>query len=620
MNILLIQPLLFPPAYLIKEPKLFFSSKDSQIIQEDKLIIPSGAEVSFETYFNAFSIGKWLEYTKLDNLTLHLEIQGNVEIKAYHAVGFVNEDLLNKGKGKLSDDEYLQKVNTQGYRVNRKETPCTITQEGDNYYVKFNQLYDEGILYVTIKAITDSILYRGGYETEYNESSLNTIKIAIGICTFLREDFVAENVNHILSDIIANHKSSLAEKCEVYITDNGQTIDINLFKNDKIHIYPSPDLGASGGFARAMIEAMIYDKAKSFTHIILMDDDILLYPAVLERTYYLLMMLKEKYQKSTIGGSQFLLDRKSVQYENGALYRDTTTYIGRSNHKYFDMRYPGSVSSNEVINEVNYTGWWFACIPREIVTDNNLPMPFFIHYDDAEYGVRNIDNGLIFLNGICVWHPAPVNKGPFWITYYNVRNRLITMFSRGIGMKNFIKYIMAISKMFLFHITRYEYKRAALIQKGMKDFLKGSAAFIETDALGLHEALLGNKITYIAPEKAGVRRNTIVSCHHKNFLMAGLTQLFCNLLPAKDKVLAVDGKYYNIPYRARKLYIYDDKIDKGYILERNQKAFFKLLFSYIMTVWKLFWRYNGLLHDWQEAKQTLTSLHFWEKYLGLNKN
>ena len=56
MNILLIQPLLFPPAYLIKEPKLFFSSKDSQIIQEDKLIIPSGAEVSFETYFNAFSI------------------------------------------------------------------------------------------------------------------------------------------------------------------------------------------------------------------------------------------------------------------------------------------------------------------------------------------------------------------------------------------------------------------------------------------------------------------------------------------------------------------------------------------------------------------------------------
>ena len=64
--------------------------------------------------------------------------------------------------------------------------------------------------------------------------------------------------------------------------------------------------------------------------------------------------------------------------------------------------------------------------------------------------------------------------------------------------------------------------------------------------------------------------------------------------------------------------MYDDKLDKGYILERNQKAFFKLLFLYQKLTLKLFCRYNRLLHDWQEAKPVLTGLPFWEQYLGLN--
>ena len=348
-----------------------------------------------------------------------------------------------------------------------------------------------------------------------------------------------------------------------------------------------------------------------------MDDDIMLYPAVFERTYYLLCLLKPKYQRAILGASMFLVDYPSVQQEIGALYKDFVAYIGQANHKFFDMRNPAAVSANEVVNPTNYTGWWYACIPQAIATESNLPMPYFIHYDDVEYGIRNINNGQIFINGICVWHPAPDNKGPFWITYYNVRNRLVTMFSGCLSRKSFVKYLLANSKQFLFHITRYDYKRASLILEALKDFLKGPQAFIEQDALALHQKLAGSKITFISPEEAGVDRNSIVRHHHKNFMVAGIIQLFCNLLPAKDSVWAVDGRYFNIPYRAKKLYIYDDKSDKGYILERSQKVFFKLFFAYNSAAWRLFWRYKGLLHDWQGAKPTLTSLSFWEKYLGL---
>ena len=616
---MLIQPLLFPASNIINEPELFLRGINPQNTSSNKLFISAGSTVSLETYFNAFSIGKWREYTNLDNLSLSLVIDGEVEIKAYHAVGSVDNELLKKGKGKLTEKEFLQKVNSQAYKTTREEIPCTVSKHENNYSVKFNQLYSDGILYVVIKAFSDVVVYGGGYETDIDESSLNPVKLAIGICTFRRETALTVNVNCLLREIINNPASPLKDKLEIYIADNGQTLDIGVFDSDMVHVLPNLNLGGAGGFTRTMIESMFYDKAKEFTHVIFMDDDILLYPAIFVRSFYLLQMLKEEYQKAILGAGMFLDDQPAVQQEIGAIYKASGTYIGRANHKYFDMRNPDAVAANEVINETNYTGWWFACIPRTIATTDNLPMPYFIHYDDVEYGLRNVKNGQLFINGVCVWHPSPDNKGPFWITYYNVRNRLITMFSNTLGRKNYIKYLVSITKVFLFHITRYEYKRAELLLQALNDFLKGSAAFINADALCLQQALVNNKVTYISPEDAGIGRKSIVSRHHKNFLIAGFTQLLCNLLPAKDKVAAVDGKYFNIPYRAKKLYIYDDKQDKGYILERDEKAFFKLLFCYNRTVWKLFWRYSGLLHDWQKAKPTLTGLPFWERYLGLNK-
>ena len=71
---MIIQPILFPPNDLIKEPELFFNCVESMGVSNDKVVIPAGSELSLGTYFNAFSIGKWLEYTKLDNLFLSFPI------------------------------------------------------------------------------------------------------------------------------------------------------------------------------------------------------------------------------------------------------------------------------------------------------------------------------------------------------------------------------------------------------------------------------------------------------------------------------------------------------------------------------------------------------------------
>ena len=617
---MLIQPILFPPKNLINEPELFFRGVDSQNILENRLIVPAGSELSLETYFNAFSVGKWLEYTNLDNLSLHLTIQGEVEIKAYHAVGSVDADFYAKSQGKYAEEELIKLVNEKVYNAVREEVDINISKEAAEYTVKFPHLYKDGIIYVTIRAITDVALLRGNYSTEYDESLLNPVKIAIGICTFKREKAVYGNVDRIISKILNNPKSPLKDKLEVYIADNGQTLDKNKFDSDKIHILSNPNLGGSGGFTRTMIEAMLYDKAKAFTHIIFMDDDILLYPPVLERTYYLLRMLKKEYQQAILGAGMFMLDRCYLQQEYGSVYRPDVLYIGKASHKFFDLRNIDAVSANEVVSKSNYVGWWYACIPKVVVNENSLPLPFFIHFDDVEYGLRNLDNKEIFINGICIWHPAAGSaKNPIWIKYYDIRNRLITMFSTGLEEKDLKIYIKKVTKSFLLKIIRYEYAEAQMILKAIQDFLSGPDTFIKKDALSLHSKLSESKKLYVSPEELGIKRENIIKKHISNYKLAFLEQFFWNFLPAQKEIKAMNIQYYNIPCNSKKVYLYNEKLDYGLLMERDIKKFFGLLFPFIKVTHALSNQYKKQMSDWQAAKSTLTSLSFWEKYLGLKQ-
>ena len=247
-------------------------------------------------------------------------------------------------------------------------------------------------------------------------------------------------------------------------------------------------------------------------------------------------------------------------------------------------------------------------------------MPLFIHYDDAEYGIRNIKNGLLFINGICVWHPSPVNKDPFWMIYYNVRNRLITMFSKRIDRADFDKFIINITKKFILKIIRYEYSDARMMLDGLQDFLRGPNTFVTLDAVLLHEKLIENKELLFTPEDVGVSLDRIIKKRHPNLKKAVIIQVFCNLLPARKKICSINLEYYNIPYFADKVYLYNEKTGKGTINKRNQKEFFRLLFLFLALRRKLKKNFNRMLHDWQAAKPTLTSLSFWEKYLGLKKD
>ena len=165
------------------------------------------------------------------------------------------------------------------------------------------------------------VFYGGEFYTEVEEEKIRNVKIAIGICTFKREAYVTKNIGILNEHIIENQNSDLNGHLEVFVSDNGQTLDIDQLSSEKIHIVKNKNTGGAGGFTRCMIEASrANEKGMGITHMLLMDDDIVIDPESIVKTYKILSLLKEEYKDSFIGGAMLRIDKQYSQVESGAVW------------------------------------------------------------------------------------------------------------------------------------------------------------------------------------------------------------------------------------------------------------------------------------------------------------
>ncbi len=68
-------------------------------------------------------------------------------------------------------------------------------------------------------------------------------------------------------------------------------------------------------------------------------------------------------------------------------------------------------------------------IPRQVAEELGQPLPLFIKWDDAEYGLRAAEHGYptVTLPGAAIWHMAWSDKDDAidWQAYFHLRNRLV---------------------------------------------------------------------------------------------------------------------------------------------------------------------------------------------------
>lgn len=600
---MVIQKLLFPREDICEEWNMYYRGVEKEAYRDGMIYLKAGETISLQTYFNSFSVAKWKKYTNIDDLQLELYMTGEAKITAKHVTGHAHHD---------ADPGDNTKQCYWADAADYEDAKAEVTKQDAGYQVRFETLYEEGLVYVEITAQTELCIQGGAYIT--NTLPSNPVMIAVGICTFKREPFVIKNVNRIIDEILTNDESPLYGHMEAYISDNGQTLASDTFDCAAVHLFGNRNVGGAGGFTRDIIEAVYLRENSPFTHVILMDDDIALDCNVLERTYAFLQFLKPAYQKSMVGGELFELAKRYRQFEAGALFYHTTI---QSYNQKWDMRNEDCVAANEIENDVNFGGWWYNCIPVSFIQEKQLPIPVFIHRDDVEYGARNYENGTILLNGICVWHEQGPNKAPNAMNYYDVRNDLIAMCdlptraTKGQIMNHITRGVLG-------NMLRYRYEVVECMFQGLTDFYKGPSYFMQLDPIENHKNLARFNYKFESPEIFSVDLTQLKE--EKTEDMTGhpfLRAALCQLLPTKNETRVSGLKDVGVAFRARRIYLYDVYRDAGFMAEKSWKKMFSLLGQYICIMNKIMFFHEKVNRQWCEAKKEYTSLEFWKAYLQL---
>ncbi|PWJ66364.1 Glycosyltransferase, GT2 family [Fibrobacter sp. UWB15] len=606
---MILQNILFPKEDICKETELYYRHPSKQFGK--KIILPPNQTISFDTYFNSFSIQKWKEYTVIQNLNLNLKVSGQCRISLYEATLIKDEVhtrlLLSKDK-------------------NSKENEITLS------FPDVRNLH--GICYFTITSDDGHCeIIDGFYGTEIDSKSINRVKIGIGICTYKREQFILKNLKAIQDAIFDNPESELHDNLEIIVSDNGETLQNYNYTHPKVKIFPNINAGGSGGFTRCMIEAIKAQENLNLTHFLLMDDDIVLDPAVLTRTYKLLQLLKSEHQDKLLGGAMLKIEKPNEQLEYGARRSSNLNkkWINQNNYN-FNLSDFFYVLKNDLTHTFppEYNAWWFCCIPFKLVKPNNLPLPLFIHGDDIEYGCR-IGKKIILINGIVVWHSFQ-NKYTPSIVYYDSRNRLITSIIRDPSTSTttyqLLKFILA---NYISFVCRYMYNDWDFFSFAIKDLCKGAKFFQEADPIQLHFSLMKSAETKRKTCEGLPRRflseERIEKTYPKmqDFTISQKILLMCSILNAFSPL----GKW--APICTNNL-CFQSLLGHNFIVWKNTenategirlkkspikaiKAFVNMLALQILIMRK----WNKIKKEYIAVAPELTSIDFWEHYLKLKK-
>lgn len=601
-----IQSIQFPSVKTSTEEAAFFrrSNDDTEfLLDNERIQFDKHASIWFDTYFNSFSLEKWKKYTLLGNLSLTLKYKGRFQVKILQCV--------------RSDLRVITNV-LSTHELSSVEDVAEQT-------IQLEDLPDAGIIGFYLYALEEDSLFLGGsYNTDTQGLALNRVHLALAICTFRREKYVERNMRNLRTEVFDNADSPMRGNLDVFISDNGKTLDINKLQTDNIHIFPNINAGGSGGFTRALMEIVRFNERTDgrVTHVIMMDDDLSFSTESLLRTYNLLRMLKPEHKDAFVGGAMLVIDETYRQIEIGNKYDGLW---GRPIKENYDIRRLDDVVKNELEDKFNYLGWWFCCMPVDVIRRDNLPLPLFIKRDDIEYSLRN-GRKFITLNGICVWHESFHKKGTPFLEYYYWRNACII---NAIHLPEFSYQNMRklLFKRVTKQVLHLRYKDAMLCIRAVDDFLKGIDWLKEQDVEALHKEIMDSSYKLEPLENLDFdfaqdafepklwvnwgdgERNLI-----KKYNRSLKSMLAKNDLEAIVPVVEPRSHFF---YKVGRAMHYEEVSGRGFVTERDNKEMRRVYRAYAKLDRKMARQYNKVRDEYRERYGEITNMEFWEKYLSV---
>ncbi len=419
----------------------------------------NGMHTAYDGYFNLFYIKKRKAYTIAENLFLYLNSEGYRKITLYH-------------------DQSIVDI-------------CSMDPSVFKSYC-FPLPYDavsDGVFWFELEKDDTHEAHRisGYYFSRISDEQFRRINIGIDICTYRREAYLERNLCK-LKQLMEKIDEDVSNHFLVYVTDNGRTLNqcqeiqsLADASHGRVRIMQNKNSGGAGGFTRGMLEILNEQTRFCLTHLLLMDDDAVIETDTLVRLYGFLSTLKDEWKDMTVGGAMLREDNPYMLYcagefwKNGKIYNPVGQMDLRNNANCVCENLTGTGHEYEW-----YSGWWCCCYSLQTVREDNLPLPLFIHHDDIEFGLRNRNKGIVFLNGIGVWHRGPELQFPGANLYYDVRNNLIEI---ALHQKRFPKAVAekTVMKAFAAALFRMKYNDAVLTYRAITDFLRGPAWLYRQD-------------------------------------------------------------------------------------------------------------------------------------------
>lgn len=559
------------------------------------------SRIEFNTYFNGFSNAKWRRYTDIKSAALSLKIKGDFILKI---LGFNLE--LNYPRLHLYSEEKYSSSACEEITV---ELPNT----------------DDTMLAFSIETLSDCVIYSGHYTGEFESS--NDVSLAISTTTCFKEEYIKHNVR-LLYDELLNTDEEIARHLYIHIVDNGRTLSAKDFPSDtRIFLHPNKNTGGSGGFARGMIECM--HQRESITNILLMDDDVVVLPESIRKTYYLLKHLKKEYQKNFISGAMLNMESVHIQHEDiGAVNDKGYVYSREFNQEclydnLFNERYCP-------IDDLHrYAAWWYCCIPMSTVRRYGLPLPLFVKVDDMEYSLR-CKPGFITMNGICVWHMGFNGKVDAAMGYYQGNRNLLIAQAVSDVMSD-ADIIGKDKNEFLAAVRCMDYNSAQLCLRAIEDYLKGSSVILEDQGEKILKANkklvhklqpldeMGNPDVGLGDLYEEEYQNIVKEIIHK--IIFRLTnnghRFWIKGYKEPNSVLYNRAWTLSRAYLRKALVVVNPENRTGYMLLRDEAKYKKLMHRY-RVVMKIYKRKNKKIQEeYRRHRDEMYSEEFWRRYLEI---
>ncbi|MDQ0613308.1 galactofuranosylgalactofuranosylrhamnosyl-N-acetylglucosaminyl-diphospho-decaprenol beta-1,5/1,6-galactofuranosyltransferase [Microbacterium sp. W4I4] len=420
------------------------------ILDRHRARIAPGRRVSFGAYFNAFPASYWQHWTDVRAIDLAVRTEGTATVLVYRS---------------------------NGGGVKQRIATREVSGESEiSFALALDQYNDGGWIWFDIVADERAVTFLGA-EWTTDQAPVRSGKASLGITTYNKPDYCVDTLQ-----ALANAPEALELVDKIFIVDQGTQLvseqdgyeEVSTALGEMLQVIRQPNLGGSGGFARAMVETL---SSPESDFVQLLDDDIRLEPESLRRS---ITFGRYATTPTLVGAHMFdLLDRTKLHA--WAEVVDEEPFMWRN---LFQEHMPHDFS---VINlrqdptlhirmDADYNGWWMCLIPVEVIREVGLSLPAFIKWDDAEFCLRAGRAGFptVSLPGAALWHVSWVGKDDAidWQAYFHARNRIVAALLHS-DARHGGTLIRHSRRVDLKHLMMMQYYPAALRIQALKDVLSG---------------------------------------------------------------------------------------------------------------------------------------------------